>query len=427
MAEEAKKQPSFSDVYLKEFTANNAHCCVSVEGESLIVDLPWDRDDARLKSTVDDQVFIGDLNNISLSAKYDAVFHNDANRVEFVYSYLDPLAESNKDLIDRNFDVYFEGKKYKCYFAEPTERLLRIAKCFERLPSDTAVKSIPQIIPFKDAQHLEDFNERVRGYFNGKVPRCFFVESDERVTPLVTEGLAKHINFIMSYYDRNSPLIEIKQDPDDGKIKNKKPIRYIEGEFPETLLIQPIDDIVLKLIEVAKTSQARFSFLYYYQVFEYAGYYYIDESAKRSLRNFLKDPALINCGEDKVSELFTIFSDINHNDDVKMKKVISEHCDPVVVWKEIENDKEFFSDEHVFDGGFVLAPLISSDTTENSWKAMWMPKLYDHLTRIRNSLVHARERRENKVILPTRTNNLKLKHYIPLIERMAEQIALKTG
>ena len=57
---------------------------------------------------------------------------------------------------------------------------------------------------------------------------------------------------------------------------------------------------------------------------------------------------------------------------------------------------------------------------------MWMPKTFDLLTKIRNVLVHAREKRESKGILPTRHNEAILRRYIPLIRRIAEQLALKT-
>jgi hypothetical protein len=426
MTEKKTNEPSFSEVYLKDFIRNNSHAEVSVEGDNLIIDFPWAINDSRLKSDVNDQEFITEINKVSLNPKYDAIFHLADNKVEFIFSYIDPDSDVFKDMANREFTVHFEGKPYKCYFSEPTSTLNKIALTFERLPSDTGVRSVPQIIFFRDGQQLEEKSERVNKYFEGKVPRCFFIESKEPFVFSEFENLCKQINFLMSYYDRNSPLIEIHPDVDQELYENKKPIRYSEGAFPDALIAHPVDDIVLKLIEVARTSTSRFSFLYYYQVFEYAGYYYIDDNAKKQLRKFLKDPALINCGEEKVSELFSIFSDINHNDDVKMKKVIEDYCDPCVLWREVNNDKEFFSEDHEFEGGFSIKALISTDTTEEAWSKMWMPKLYDHLTKIRNSLVHARERRENKVILPSTQNNARLRHYIPLIQRVAEQIALRT-
>lgn len=426
MAEQEEGNPSFADVYLKDFCERNELAEVSVEDDHIIIDKPWGRDDARLKAGINDHEFIEAVNNLKLTPRFDALLHYDNNVIEFAFAFIDPSIDPYKSLVDRDFIVHYEGNPYKCRYAEPTERFYTIAKSFERLPSDVAVKSVPQIAPFKDFINLEEKSDRVKKYFDGKVPRSFFIESPVELSSIGIENLSRHINLLMGYYDRLSPMIEINPELDQDSFESKRPVRFTEGAFPEALLAHPVDDIVLKLTEVARSSQPRFAFLYYYQVFEYAGYYYIDENTKRSLRNFLKDPALINCGEEKVSELFTMFSDLGHNDDVKMKKVIEEQCDPRVLWGEISNDLEFFSQPHSFEGGFTAKALISNDTTEASWGTMWMPKAYDHITKIRNSLVHARERRENKVILPTRKNNSILRRYIPLIRRMAEQIALRT-
>lgn len=416
-------QQSFLEANLRPFLDRNPHVTAIVENNNLTIDKPWGKDDARLNICINDQDFISDINNIGLNPRYDAIFHYDEEKIEFLYAFLNPA--HNKETIDRKFTLHFEGVCYELYFDEPTTRLFKIASTFERLPSDIPYRSVPQIIPFKDYQILDTHEPRVVSYFKDKVPRSFFIKSNGSLGAINLETLFRHINFIMSYYDRHAPSINIHPDEIDEK-ETKPSIRYTEGSFPPAMLVQPIDDIILKLIEVARESQARFSFLYYYQVFEYAGYYYIDESAKKALRSFLRDPALINCGEERVSDLFAIFGELNHADDVKMKKVISDFCDPSAVWREIENDKEFFSSTQSFNGGFELKPLISKETTEDSWKKMWMPMLYEHLTKIRNSLVHARERRENKVILPTKYNNSLLKHYIPVIARVAEQIALKS-
>jgi hypothetical protein len=419
-------EPSFSEVYLKAFTKHNPHCQVQIEDGYLVIEKPWGANDAQLKFDIKEQETIASLNSIRLNPRFDAIFHDDSNEIEFIYAFLDPNSDHNKGVIDRKFDLNFEGQLYECYFSEPTTKMLKLASGFERLPSEPALISVSQIAAFKDYQRLEMLPGKIKGYFKGKVPRNFFIKANPLPHGAQLDRLIRHINFLLSYYDRSSPLIAINERDEEGLPEDRKEVRHIEGEFPKHLTISPIDDIVLRLIAVARSSQPRFSFLYYYQVFEYAGYQYIDESIKKLLRHHLKDPALINCGEEKIAELFSIFSDANHNDDVKMKKVIEEYCDPSVIWKEIENDKEFFTKEHAFHGGFELKAMIASDTTAATWKAMWMPKLYDHLTKIRNSLVHAREKRENKVILPGKANNKLLSHYVPAIARVAEQIALKT-
>lgn len=71
--------------------------------------------------------------------------------------------------------------------------------------------------------------------------------------------------------------------------------------------------------------------------------------------------------------------------------------------------------------------LIAKECTGDLWNTMWTPKLIDHFTKIRNCIVHAREKRENKVILPTKQNDLLLFHYIPILDRMARQLVNMTA
>jgi len=230
----------------------------------------------------------------------------------------------------------------------------------------------------------------------------------------------------MKYYDNRSPIIVIR-DEDAGISEDRfYPKRYFEPIFPTDMAIHAVDEIILRLLEVADETSPRFAFLYYYQVIEYVAFYFVNEKTKTALRKFLRDPTMIGCPEDKVSEVFVVLSEIHHNDDVKMKSAIKEFCDPNAIWREIVHDKEFFTESIVFDGGFELPPLISIDTTENSWSANWVPILFDNFTKIRNCIVHARERRQGKVILPSDANNRKINRYLPLISRVAMQIAIRS-
>ena len=130
------------------------------------------------------------------------------------------------------------------------------------------------------------------------------------------------------------------------------------------------------------------------------------------------------CPEDKVSELLAVLSNLQHNDNAKMRKIIEDYCDPCVVWQEIENDRIFFSSPVDFEGGVQIPALIAGDTSVDTWQTMWMPTTFIQLTTIRNGLVHGRERRQSQVILPTLTNTKFVERYIPVIRRVVEQIAL---
>lgn len=420
-------EPSFSESSLSDFKRNNPHCAIQYEAGTINIEAPWGVSDARIKFSIEEDGFLSDLNRIQFDTRFDAVFHLDTNCIEFLFAYVRLNGDNGEGFINREFDFYFEGRRYSCKFAEPSARLLRIALHFERLASDVAEKSVPQLLAFKDAQQLESLSERNRKFFEGRVPRNFFLSTAGGFAGVNIESLTRHLNFLMHYYDRDSPVVVIRESPFTIASSEYQPIRLIEGAFPNALATPvPVDDIVLRLLGVARYGAPRASFIYYYQVFEYAGYYYIDEKSKSLLRNALRDPALICCGEDKVSEIFGIFSDIAQSDEAKMRKVIEDHCDPRAIWKEVLNDHEFFSAPQSFDGGFCTTQLISKDVSEGTWKAMWMPKTFDLLTKIRNVLVHAREKRESKVILPTRKNNAILARYIPVIKRVAEQLAIKS-
>lgn len=422
MTENAYK-PSYVERVLNNFFVNNNHCSFEIGDENkVIINEPWMRDDARLLGMMDDKEFVDTLNNIRLSSKFDAIYHIDHNKMEFIYGFVVPDDEENKDLINRNFCLNFEGKKFNCSFKEPTERLFVIAKSFERKSFDFIERSVRQIKPFADFAKPEQLSERHKAYFENRIPLCFFIECDTEVDFDCLELVSRHLNMIMSYYDRSTPVILIN----DGFVRPEKslPIRYINDCFPTEFSVPQVDDFLLKLLEVGRFAAPRFAFVYYYQIFEYAGYYHMDWDTRSKLRRFLKDPTLVNCSEEKLAELVNLLPNLNHNDDVKMKKMIEAYCNPSEIWKEIENDKLFFSDRIEFEGGFTSKALISETTDMDSWNTMWMPKIYDYLTKIRNALVHARERRENQVILPTNLNNSKLERLTPILRRMAEQITL---
>jgi hypothetical protein len=414
---------------LSQFMANNPGCSISFEKNtnSVVIENPWGADDLRLRVPMDDAAGMKDLNNLSLNPRFDAIYHLDQNMAEFVFGFLPPSDQLVKEYIDRKFAFHFDGQDYDCWFGTPTERLFRVAKFSDRLPADpSATRIVPQLGAFKDFQNLDKLPPRVKEWFAERVARSFFVKPTSE-KPIADAALfARHLNFMMRYYDRATPQIIIRELEVAALKEEQKPLRVLEAEFPKALVMSPIDDIVLRLLDTARQSPPRFAFVYHYQILEYVSYYYLDEKIRRSVRRFLKDPAVVNCSDEKIAELIAIFSDSTHGDEVKMIRVIEEHCDPRLIWKEVEHHKAFFSAEQVFDGGFVLAPLIAADTNAASWNAMWMPKTFHALDKVRNALVHAREKRELRVIFPTSANNRKVRYLAPVMQRIAEQLALKS-
>ena len=413
----------YSRIDMRAFHENNAAARLTSQDDSEVVLKLWGTDDLRF--VVDD---LGPaphevLNNIRIDPRFDAVIHTDSHLVEFLFSYVAAEDEWGQSIIDRRFVVNFLDVDIECWFGEPTERAMALSKASRRLPSDVADRVAPQLQLFRDAQRQDDMPAAVGRFFADKQPRNFFVSVTSIPTVDLRE-LARHINMLSSYYDRRAPYIVIRNAP--ATVESRpKPTRYINDAFPARLTVRDIDEVLLTLLEVAGNSSSRPAFLYYYQVFEYAGHYYIDEKTRRSLKRLLRDPSLASCDDRKVGELFSILGDLHHHEDQRMQRVVEEHVDPLHLWPDVQNDIEFFSKPVTFDGGLSLDRLVSGQATPDTW-ADAFKSLFPTLTRIRNCIVHAREKRESKVILPTAVNAVLLSRYIPLIRRMAEDVAFRT-
>lgn len=296
---------------------------------------------------------------------------------------------------------------------------------YRRLPFEGVTQAVPQLIAFRDFQRIDGLPPSAQKYFENRVPRSFFVKPSIPLKDVDWASLSRHLNLVMAYYDRRSPQIVLRDKADGVKGTTVESLRYTEGRFPGELSVRACDEILLRLLEVARSSSPRFSFIYCFQVLEYAGFYFVDAKSKSALSRLLRTPSFIDRADERIGELLSILTDVAQNDDVRIRRVVEEYCDPRSLWYEIAQDRDFFSTDTTFDGGFVLPKLIARDTSEDTWCTMWMPKLVDQITRIRNCLVHAREKRECRVILPTNGNDQKLERYLPLIRRVAEQIVLR--
>jgi hypothetical protein len=423
MEDSTSKAPSPQNLYLSDFQKNNPQCKFSFDEDKFVIEKAWAVDNVRFVFDPSEFDGLRDINNIAFLPKFDALFHVDRNEAEFFFAYLKPDEEPDISYLDRNFAFNFMGQTLECCFKEPSQRLFSLAKRIRLLPS-FGTQVATQLRAFRDVQRLDQLPEQAKDYFDKRVPRSFFVKTEKPILDNDWEQLSRHINFHMQYYDRETPLINIRHDDLKNEQKTLSPRRYLSEPFPTAMAAHDIDDFILQLIEVACYISPRFSFIYYYQVIEYAGFYFVDEKAKKEIRRFLTDPAMVMCPEEKVCELLTVLSDLQHSDETKMRKVIDDYCDPKIIWQEVENDISFFSEQITFDGGFQLPALISKDTSLDTWKTMWMPKIFDQLTKIRNCLVHARERRQSQVIHPTPKNSQLIERYLPIIRRIAEQIAL---
>jgi len=409
---------------LEVFKKNNSHCEIEVKDDSLKLKNPWGSKYCGINYKISETEKLRDLNSVVFRTQYDALIHTDTNEIEFFFGYTSPTKEPHNALHNRAFKVFLNKISLECRYDTPTERLFDMSKRIEIIRGEDRVA--PQLEEFNDACKMNELPQYVQEYFKDKKPLNFFVKPSEPVLNIDLEQIAMHINFLSRYYDRRSPVIVIRQDTKDKEKKFEK-LRFLEKDFPVNLSAGSMDNFILQLLEAARDASPRMAFIYYYQILEYAGFYFIDEKVRKVLRHSFRDPAMIDNPDEKIAGLFATLTEFAGNEDARMKKVLEELCDYGVIWKEIEHDKEFFTSSQVFNGGVELPPLISKDITKDSWVCMCMPKLYDQLTKIRNCLVHARERRQGNFIHPTIDNNKRIRRWLPIISRVAEQIALKQG
>ncbi len=218
-----------------------------------------------------------------------------------------------------------------------------------------------------------------------------------------------------------------------------------DKDFPDQISANAIDPIAIDLLEVAReTGNGRLKYLFYYQVLEYFAYYYLDEELKRKLSNILKSPDLLHNSSSYTRTIIEELKDYTNNttDKHKLTKLLTDYItiDDIIV--ELKCNIKNFCNDIEFDGNFKLPAILQDEKSldklviegketkekkkeKEKAKADLIIAIADRVEKIRNVLVHIRESRENKVILPTRNNNRKLTPYLFLLRRIAETISMK--
>ncbi|ULQ55425.1 hypothetical protein KJS94_12305 [Flavihumibacter rivuli] len=362
------------------------------------------------------------IENVELPAEFSALYHKDLNSIEFIFGVIPP---ENKYL-DRKFKFHYNSLEFEAGFDRPTEALKLIAIGFRvmQVKSDTDYRNLGM---YSDYFKQEAQSESMKRFFKDKTPTNFFIKGDFSKIHNDFIGLAKHLNFYMRYYDRRTPTILIF-DIDKEKEKFALPCHSETNEFPKVLNVRKVEPVILDLLHIAnETTSVRLKYIFYYQILEYCSYYNLNEELKRKLSNIVKNPDVLNNSSHYSRQIIEEFKNyFKANDDKqKLEKLIIDYCDYDDIKIEIKCNHKYFSQDLVFDGGFKISALVKNEEESENPSKTIMKDIVDKIDRIRNVLVHIRESRENKVILPTKRNNHLLVPYLYLIRRIAEIIAIK--
>ena len=108
-----------------------------------------------------------------------------------------------------------------------------------------------------------------------------------------------------------------------------------------------------------------------------------------------------------------------------MSKLLTDFCEYEEIKPEILANAKCFVEDIKFDGGWIIKKLFNKEEDINNAPNGIIEIIRKNIDTIRNVLVHARESRENTVISPTPTNNIRLMPYLYLLRRIAETIVIK--
>ena len=338
--------------------------------------------------------------------------------MEFIYTF---LAEDDP-IISRAFEFTLDGESYTCSFGNASGRLLLLSGTFLRTETITRT----------DYRNLLEFNRYLlyksepsskSDIYEGLKPISFYIKGfDEYKEDSIIE-ISKHMNFFMHYYDRDTPNIVIHASETATELVEKS-VGLIEGTFPPNISARRQDPFLLDLVLAAVRVETRLQFLYYYQILEYAAFYYIPSEVKRNLLKILATPDILSNPDKYISRIIETTESTRQDDESKINKTIKDACCLDTIWKELQQNKSYFLEEQSFDGGFIQGPLIFENTTFEEFCGMCYPKIPDSLRHIRNALVHGREKRAGYVISPTQRNNLLLNPWRDIVRRIAEQVIL---
>ena len=354
------------------------------------------------------------LKNLSFPEELSAIYHKDEQLYEFIFA---PLSND----FSRKFNYIYEGKSFELFYSTPTSIFKKLATNFQLGDTEDISDRAFALMRYshyykKDClkQGLFPINFFIKGNFNE-------MKYSEHI------DFFKQVNFLMSYYDRKSPYIIINNSLDADPSKVKTPCKMNTYDFPTMLNSKKYDSTLIDLLEAARSATSiRLKYIFYFQVIEYCSYYYIENELKRRVENIIRTPDILNSNSYSQS-IIELFSDYlkNKPDSQRMNKLLCDFCEYDDIKDEILTNEDFFTEDTIFEGGLKIKKIFNKKEDINNPPNGIIELIRKNIDTIRNVLVHSRESRENTLIVPTQTNNVRLMPYLYLLRRIAEVIVIK--
>ena len=405
---------------LSTLQKNNPDIELKELAKDYVVLNPWN--DSSFAFMIPKTAKIPSFTNILLLEEFSSILDKKNNVWEFIYS----PEKKDKEIISRKFKFIYDGKTYECSFEKSSRYLKFFAESFRLIKSETKT-SYRNLRQFKD-YYSKEKPDYVKEYFKDRFPYSFYVKGDINA---ISDKIkfAKTLNFYLSYYDRLSPAIQIF-NTDKIDFKTKLPCYTLFDVFPSEINSSSIDLTLLDILSVAsKTTDIRLEFIFYFQILEYAAYYYMENEDDSKLRQILKRPDINLNANDYIKEIMEVLSDRfnvhKSSDKTRLEKTIKKFCEIKDIELELKENKDSLNKKIVFDGGLKINGLFKDISAIESGGNGILNDVINNISKIRNVIVHLRESRENTVILPTERNNELLLPYLYLLRRISEKVAIQ--
>lgn len=411
---------------LLKFKKLNPEAIITVDKDNFVIDKPWGDSTISLVFPKTKDSILSQLDNVVLTKPFSAIYHTKTKKLEFIYTIFSSGDENDK------FKFSFNNNEYDCEFNKSTTELLAIASAFQRKDSKS----------FTNYRNLDEFeffflenklrkNKKIPD-IPKRTPMSFFINNVDWNSSKIKESelrlieIASHLNFYLNYFDNKTPSIIIHEEEEGKEPQQKnKENRYLFGEFPKKIKAHKLDSYLLLLHHKAESEKNNFlKYLYFYQIIEYASFYYLKDDLAQQLTSVLVSPYTEGYIKTATQKIIDIMSGDKVHEIQKFTSVIKKYVDFEIVWKVIEPLKKDFSTELTFDGNLTIEKILNDNTTFNDFKTSADTILSKNLREIRNSLSHSGEDCMTSNILPTKKNLNKIRPWVSLISIVAKQVMI---
>ncbi|MFH5926805.1 hypothetical protein [Roseomonas xinghualingensis] len=387
--------------------------------ECFAIQTPWSDNSMVIEVDGENGALHEALNAVILPARYAAIWHKDKREFEIIWTAF-KVPSGISDVAGRQFTFRYDNIAYKCEFGPSSERLLVIASSVMPIgPSTTQYRNLFSFSTYLTGKE----NENASPSTPFGEPLSFWIRDipwdwdDDRMLDLAT-----HLNFHMYYYDTRTPQILMFNMGQEAVIKPQS--RYREEKFPAIINARTIDAHAYYFWDASLSGDVSRRFIYNYQIIEYGTFYFTDESVKRSMRRILSAPSASSNVENTMRLLMDAFGTSKMQEAQKMENLLRNIVDPAVIWREIEQNINYFTAPIQFDGGYELAALIKPNWKVDDFSHQWLPTFPNTIRGIRNALSHGREQRQVQVIAPTKKNAQYLLPWIAPLSVIARDVIL---